>query len=235
MIPLLFPFISQLLRLPFYGFLSFSSIIHCFPLSSNGHSFPSSCLSSYLSVSLSCSIFSLPRSLSLTRSLFSPYSPSLASHSYSSFSCLLLLAFLPVFFLSLVLTLLFLSFFVSFSYSFLHPSLFTLPHYFISSTPFPHFSSPYSSCSYIIYFFLSFVILPNFAFVVVLFPNPSSYSSTSTIPSSCHASFFLSFPIFTILLLFMLSFYISFFSLCLHFRLTFHLLFPFLLTIILSF
>ena len=45
---------------------------------------------------------------------------------------------------------------------------------------------------------------------MVLFLNPSSYSSTSTIPSSCHASFFLSFPIFTILLLFMLSFYISF-------------------------
>ena len=157
---------------------------------------------------------------SLARSLFSPYSPSLVSHSYSAFSWFLLLAFLPVFVLSLVFTVLFLSFFLSFSYSLLYPSSLYFPpllHVFYSFSHF--FSSPYFLVHIIIiYFFPSFVILPNvipilpiqFSFVVVLFPNPSSCSSTPAIPSSCHASFFLSFPIFTILLLFVLSFYISF-------------------------
>ena len=203
-----------------FSFLSFSSIIHCIPLSSTDLSFPSSCLSSYLSVSLSCSIFSLPRSLSLARSLFSPYSPSLASHSYSSFSCFLLLGFSS--FLSLVFTLLFLSFILSFSYSFLHPSSFYFPpllHIFYSFSTFCNhlillihiLYISYSLSSFFLTFSLSFPF--NFAFLVVLFPIPSSWSSTPAIASSYHASFFLSFlsfPIFTILLLFMLSFYISF-------------------------
>ena len=139
---------------------------------------------------------------SLARSLFSPYSSSLASHSYSSFYSFLLLAFLHLFVLSLVFTLSF--------FSFSSPSrtpcsilpLFTFPHYFMSSTPFPIFSSPYFlvhilyiSSPLSSFFLTSSQSFPfNFAFVVVLFPNPSSCSSTPAILSSCHASFFLSFP-----------------------------------------
>ena len=96
--------------------------------------------------------------------------------------------------------------------------LITFPHYFMSSTLFPIFSSPYFlvhilyiSSPLSSFFLTSSQSFPfNFGFVVVLFPNHSSCLSTPAIPSSCHASFFLSFPIFTILLLFVLSFYISF-------------------------
>ena len=89
--------------------------------------------------------------------------------------------------------------------------LFTFPHYFMSSTLFPIFFITLFSCSYIIYFFPSFVILPNVLPIIpIQFRIRRGLISQSFLPSSCHASFFLFFPIFTILLLFVLSFYISF-------------------------
>ena len=102
----------------------------------------------------------LPPSLSiarsLARSLFSPYSPSLASHSYSSFSCFLLLAFLPVFVLSLVFTLLFLSFFLSFSYSLFYPSSLYFPPLLHVLYSFSHFFH------HLIFLFIYYIFLPLF-------------------------------------------------------------------------
>ena len=96
--------------------------------------------------------------------------------------------------------------------------LFTFPQILHIFYSFSTFSSPYFLVHilYISFPLSSFFLTSshsfpfNFAFVVVLFPNPSSCSSTPAIPSPCHVSFFLFFHIFTILLLFVLSFYISF-------------------------
>ena len=167
------------------------------------------CLSSYLSVSLSCSIFFLPRFLSLACSLARSLVRSFlhTPHRWLAIPIpLSIVSFSWRFFIFL--------FFLSFSLCCFSRSsslsrtpcsilpLFTFPHYFMSSTPFPVFSSPYFlvhilyiSSPLSSFFLTSSQSFPfNFAFVVVLFPNPSSCSSTPAILSSCHASFFLSFP-----------------------------------------
>ena len=152
-----------------------------------------------------------PHPLSRAHSLSSPQSsPSSASHSSSSCSCVLLLAVIPIFVLSLVSLCC-----VSRSSSaslFVHPSFLFFPHYFISSTPFPLFSSPYSSCSYIIYFFLSLSFFLTFShsfpfifsFLMVLCPSMFFLSML-------YSPFLRLLSVFTIFLSFLLSFYFSFF------------------------
>ena len=117
---------------------------------------------------LSCSIFSLPRSLSLARSLARSLVRSFLHTPRRWLAIpirLSLVSFSWLFFLF--------SFFLSFSLCCFSRSsspsptpcsilpLFTFPHYFIYSTLFPIFIITLFSCSYIIYFFPSFVILPN--------------------------------------------------------------------------
>ena len=184
------PFISVFLSF----FLSF-----CFPFLFNilppSLSIARSLVRSFLHTPHRWLAIPIPLSLGSFSWLFSCFRSFYRFHSVVSLVLPLLLLLLVLSFLSLLSP--------TTSYIILFFPFFSSPYFLVHIL---YISSPLSS-----FFLTSSQSFPfNFAFVVVLFPNPSSCLSTPAIPSSCHASFFLSFPIFTILLLFVLSFYISF-------------------------